>query len=43
MKKKILICGGGTAGHIYPAVSVIEEIIENHNDFDILFIGTDRY
>ena len=42
MKKKILICGGGTAGHIYPAVSVIEEIIENHNDFDILFIGTDR-
>jgi len=42
MKKRILICGGGTAGHIYPAVSVIEEILENHKDFDILYIGTDR-
>jgi len=42
MKKRILICGGGTAGHIYPAVSVIEEILENHKDFDLLYIGTDK-
>ena len=42
MKKRILICGGGTAGHIYPAVSIIEEILENHKDFDLLYIGTDK-
>ena len=42
MKKRILICGGGTAGHIYPAVSVIEEILENHKDFNLLYIGTDK-
>ena len=42
MKKRILICGGGTAGHIYPAVSIIEEILENHKDFEILYIGTDK-
>jgi len=42
MKKRILICGGGTAGHIYPAVSVIEEILKNHKDFEVLYIGTDK-
>jgi len=42
MNKRILICGGGTAGHIYPAVSIIEEIIENYKDVDILYIGTDK-
>ncbi|MHB1274781.1 MAG: undecaprenyldiphospho-muramoylpentapeptide beta-N-acetylglucosaminyltransferase [Candidatus Humimicrobiaceae bacterium] len=42
MKKRILICGGGTAGHIYPAVSVIEEIFENYKDIDVLYIGTDK-
>ena len=42
MKKKILVCGGGTAGHIYPAVSVIEEILENYKDTDVLYIGTEK-
>ncbi|MHB1346618.1 MAG: undecaprenyldiphospho-muramoylpentapeptide beta-N-acetylglucosaminyltransferase [Candidatus Humimicrobiaceae bacterium] len=42
MKKKIIICGGGTAGHIYPAVSLIEEILENYKDTDILYIGTEK-
>jgi UDP-N-acetylglucosamine--N-acetylmuramyl-(pentapeptide) pyrophosphoryl-undecaprenol N-acetylglucosamine transferase len=42
MKKRILICGGGTAGHIYPAVSVIEEILENYKSFDVLYVGTSK-
>ncbi len=42
MKKRIIICGGGTAGHIYPAVSIIEEILENYKDIDVLYIGTDK-
>ena len=42
MGKQILICGGGTAGHIYPALSVIEEILDNHKDYSILYVGTDK-
>jgi len=42
MGKRIIISGGGTAGHIYPAISIIEEIIENHKDTNILYIGTER-
>lgn len=42
MGKRILVCGGGTAGHIYPAVSIIEEILDNHKDCSILYVGTDK-
>ncbi|MCL4378474.1 MAG: UDP-N-acetylglucosamine--N-acetylmuramyl-(pentapeptide) pyrophosphoryl-undecaprenol N-acetylglucosamine transferase, partial [Actinobacteria bacterium] len=41
-EKKIMICGGGTAGHIYPAISVIEYIKKNYSGCKILFIGTRR-
>lgn len=36
---KIIFTGGGTAGHINPAVSMIEEIRKQKKDADILFIG----
>jgi len=38
---KILVCGGGTGGHIYPALSVITELehMEVTKD-DVLWIGT---
>ncbi|MBM3706920.1 MAG: undecaprenyldiphospho-muramoylpentapeptide beta-N-acetylglucosaminyltransferase [Actinobacteria bacterium] len=42
MVKKILITGGGTAGHIYPAAAIIEYLKEYHPDVSILFIGTKR-
>lgn len=42
MGKRILICGGGTAGHIYPALSIIEEINENYKDSVVLYVGTDK-
>jgi UDP-N-acetylglucosamine--N-acetylmuramyl-(pentapeptide) pyrophosphoryl-undecaprenol N-acetylglucosamine transferase len=42
MKKKILVCAGGTGGHIYPALAVIEFIKDNHYSVDILFIGGER-
>jgi len=28
--KSILICGGGTAGHIYPAIAILEFIKEKY-------------
>ena len=36
---RIILCGGGTAGHINPAIAVAEEIIDKEPASDILFIG----
>ena len=37
---KILFAGGGTAGHINPALAVADYIKENHPDAEISYIGT---
>jgi len=42
MKKKILICGGGTGGHLYPALAIIEYIKDNYPLCELLFIGTEK-
>lgn len=39
---KILFAGGGTAGHINPAISIANYIKEQEKDFEALFIGTER-
>lgn len=36
---RIILCGGGTAGHINPALAVAEEIIDKEPASEILFIG----
>jgi len=41
MKKRILISGGGTGGHIFPALS-IANAIKRRMDADILFVGADN-
>jgi UDP-N-acetylglucosamine--N-acetylmuramyl-(pentapeptide) pyrophosphoryl-undecaprenol N-acetylglucosamine transferase len=38
--KRIIITAGGTAGHIYPAVGIIEYLQEFHKDVEILYLGT---
>lgn len=35
----ILISGGGTGGHIYPAIAIANEIKMRYPDADILFVG----
>lgn len=39
---RVILSGGGTGGHIYPAVSIAKEIKHQHKDAEILFIGTER-
>jgi UDP-N-acetylglucosamine--N-acetylmuramyl-(pentapeptide) pyrophosphoryl-undecaprenol N-acetylglucosamine transferase len=36
---RFIISGGGTGGHIYPALAVANEIKRNHADAQILFVG----
>ncbi len=37
---KFLITGGGTGGHIYPALAIASEIKQTYKDSKILYIGT---
>lgn len=36
---KIIISGGGTGGHIYPAIAIADEIKSRMPDAEILFVG----
>ena len=36
---KIILSGGGTGGHIYPAVSIANELKQQYPDADFLFVG----
>ncbi len=37
---KVLLAGGGTAGHINPALAIASIIKEHHSDAEFLFVGT---
>ncbi len=37
--KRYMISGGGTGGHIYPAIAIAEELKERHPDAEFLFVG----
>ena len=37
---RVLIAGGGTGGHLFPAIAVAEKIKEMKPETEILFIGT---
>ena len=36
---RIVISGGGTGGHIFPAISIANAIKSLHPDAEILFVG----
>ena len=38
-KLKVLLCGGGTGGHIFPAIAIADEIKRRFPDAEFLFIG----
>lgn len=39
---KVIISAGGTGGHIYPALAIINKLKEKDKNVDILYIGTTR-
>ena len=39
---KVIMTGGGTGGHIYPAIAIAEKIKKENPDAEILFVGTER-
>ncbi|MFX3622644.1 MAG: undecaprenyldiphospho-muramoylpentapeptide beta-N-acetylglucosaminyltransferase [Ectobacillus sp.] len=39
---RVLVSGGGTGGHIYPALSAIREIQKRHPNAQFLYIGTEN-
>src|SRR5690606_7811352 len=38
-KHRLIISGGGTGGHIYPAISIANELKERFPDAEFLFVG----
>ena len=39
MSKRIIIAGGGTGGHIFPAVAIANALKKQAQDIEILFVG----
>jgi len=39
---KIVIAGGGTGGHVYPAVAVVERLRAATDQLEVTFVGTSR-
>lgn len=37
---KVMVTGGGTGGHIYPALAIIEEVRRQVPDAEFLYVGT---
>ncbi|MGN1284698.1 MAG: glycosyltransferase, partial [Candidatus Limosilactobacillus intestinavium] len=39
---RLLVSGGGTGGHIYPALALIERLKQVEPDTEVLYVGTTR-
>lgn len=39
---RVLLTGGGTGGHIYPAIALMRRLREVQPDTEFLYVGTDR-
>jgi UDP-N-acetylglucosamine--N-acetylmuramyl-(pentapeptide) pyrophosphoryl-undecaprenol N-acetylglucosamine transferase len=37
---KIMLTGGGTGGHIYPALSIAEALKETYKDVELIYVGS---
>ena len=39
---KVMLTGGGTGGHINPAIAIAKTILKHNPDAEIAFVGTSR-
>ena len=39
---KIIISGGGTGGHIFPAISIANALLQINSNIEILFVGAEN-
>ena len=39
---RLIITGGGTGGHINPAIAIADEVKRIRPSTDIIFVGTER-
>lgn len=39
---RVLLAGGGTGGHIFPAIAVAQELQERHPDVELRFAGSEQ-
>lgn len=39
---KLIIAGGGTGGHLFPGIAVVEEFLSRDPANEVLFVGTER-
>lgn len=42
MSATVMLSGGGTGGHIFPALALREELLRRHPDWKFIFVGTRR-
>jgi len=40
--RSIMVAGGGTGGHLFPGIAVVEELRRRIPDVDVVFVGTKR-
>ena len=41
-KMRIIVSGGGTGGHIYPAMALIKRLQQRDLIDDVLYVGTEK-
>ncbi|MAQ14886.1 MAG: undecaprenyldiphospho-muramoylpentapeptide beta-N-acetylglucosaminyltransferase [Sandaracinus sp.] len=42
MSVKVIIAGGGTGGHLFPGLAVVQELRRRIEDLEVTFVGTER-
>src|SRR5258708_12682703 len=42
LQVKLLIAGGGTGGHVFPALAIAQEWLSRGNEREVVLVGTQR-